>query len=165
MCALSPSPTEAHAGTLLFLRSDGPLYNCTRATALWLSSGGPGAAKRKCPSLPQSSQFKIKTGVKQAWLNTKPKAHFLSISAVMLSKEVIHPTDTTVTQFLSIQCFSLFLFFLPSSVYSCLFALSTLQPLLSTTFTHVPTNQISRCFRPLFYYVLNKHHKGSVSLF
>lgn len=111
MCALSPSPTEAHAGTLLFLRSDGPLYNCTRATALWLSSGGPGAAKRKCPSLPQSSQFKIKTGVKQAWLNTKPKAHFLSISAVMLSKEVIHPTDTTVTQFLSIQCFSLFLFF------------------------------------------------------
>lgn len=40
MCALGPSLTEAHAGTLLLLRSDGPLYNCTRATALWLSSWG-----------------------------------------------------------------------------------------------------------------------------
>lgn len=66
MLALGPSPTEAHAGTLLFLRSDGPLYNCTRAMALWLSSGGPGAAKRKCPSLLQSSQLRMKMGTRQA---------------------------------------------------------------------------------------------------
>lgn len=43
MCALGgPSPTEAHAETLLFLRSDGPLYKCTRAAALWPSTGGGG---------------------------------------------------------------------------------------------------------------------------
>lgn len=66
MRALGPSPTEAHAGTLLFLRSDGPLYNRTRATALWLSCGGPGAAKRKCPSLPPSSQFRMMMRIRQA---------------------------------------------------------------------------------------------------
>lgn len=66
MRARGPSLTEAHAGTLLFLRSDGPLYNCTRAVALWLSSGGPGAAKRKCPSLPQSSQLRVKMRIRQA---------------------------------------------------------------------------------------------------
>ena len=71
-----PSPTEAHAGTLLFLRSDGPLYKCTRATALWLSSGGPRAAKRKCPSMPLSSQFRIKTGTRRALVKYKPTAQF-----------------------------------------------------------------------------------------
>lgn len=61
VCA-RPLPDRGTRRALLLLRFDGSLYKYTRATALCLSFGGHGAAKRKCPSLPQSSELWIKTG-------------------------------------------------------------------------------------------------------
>lgn len=60
-------PKRGTRRALLFLRSDGSLYKCTRATALWFSFGGHWAAKRKCPSLTQSSEFTIRMGTEEGW--------------------------------------------------------------------------------------------------
>lgn len=162
MCALGPSLTEAHAGTLLLLRSDRPLYKCTRATALWLSCGGPGAAKRKCPSLQQSSQFRIKTGMGQACLNTNQKKCSF-VSTGMSLKETFALIDKTIKPRKILLLSSLF----PHLQAFSFFFLFT-QPCLLTTFTHSAQTQQpkKKCFyRPLFYYLLNKHYRGSVSLY
>lgn len=97
MCALGPSPTEAHAGTLLFLRSDGPLYNRTRATALWLSSGGaPELPKGNVRHCHNHHNLELRRGMRRVWLNPKPKkkeAAFLSLSALMF-QVIIRLIDT-----------------------------------------------------------------------
>lgn len=161
MCALSPSPTEAHAGTLLFLRSDGPLYNCTRATALWLSSGGPDTAKRKCPSLPQSSQFRIKTG-RDKYVKYESKHQLDSSSAAMVLKEITHQIRTTTRL---VPDFSVSEFTLTVYGWCFFFSIPTKATFTRDLYAHemgLPITRWGRFYRPLFNIVLNKHYKGVV---
>ena len=132
MCALSPSPTEAHAGTLLFLRSDGPLYNCTRATALWaLLWGAPELPKGNVHHCHNHHNLELRRRLRRAWLNPARRALRLSISAVthfvlfcfVFSKRLLQFSDQVII--------------LVSLHRVHLFSLSMLQPLLRTTFTHV----------------------------
>lgn len=76
-----------------------------------LSFGGPGAAKRKCPSRPQSSQFRIETEVETSLVKYNPK----SSSTFHFSRGTVFKKDSFNSAIRLLFLFSstgLFFFFL-----------------------------------------------------